>query len=917
MKKTIALLTFLLSLVLCGGILAACAEQEIPEEPAPVFTLDVTSLEISAGSAEVLTLTSENVDESPVWTSTNPTVASVTVSTNAANKATVRGISAGTAVIAVTAGDNIAVCAVTVTEGPYVTVVNKTMSLLAGRTGRIEVETNVEGALTYTSDKTNVATVNAEGLVTGISGGTARITVSGEGKSDVCTVTVTEPYVELDVTQLLLTLEGDTSSYQLTAESNGTVEWSSENPSIATVADGLVTAVSIGETTITARFGSASATCSVKVKEEILELALSEREVRIELGESYKLTATLTPEQSGEDAAIEWEVVEGEDIISVDTDGTVHSLGEYGMAIVRATSVKDPDAYDECVVTVPAPYSDWIAISDAASFIAAFTAGNEEKNMYLMTDIDLGGTAVTSTLTNYSGEFDGRGYTVSNFSCNSLFGTGDGIGLTSTGVVKNVAIICTLSGVSSHRGLFGQQVEGRIENCRLEITFGSSEWQGAIARNIGRDGTVKNTILLLNNPNNTPNVWAGTSQAGGTWENVYYTVYSGNVSNVGAPISQSEEQLKRASLYTGWDTSVWNIRDGEIPTLLNDGNFTVSISIDPATLISELKTGTTHQLRAIVNRGEVMWESSSNAIATVSESGLVTAVGEGSVTITATSVLDPTKSASITLEVKNQVDISISLSQNAITLDREDSATLTATVTGSNQGVRWTSSDSTVASVDEDGKITTYGKDGTATITATALEDDGSGNRVSASCTVTVAYIPVEFELDQERIELYVGGSLIVSEIAAVSKGGYTLSIVDGNGVVEIEDGVILALTEGTAIVRLTSTISYDDHPAETREIIITVAKSDVREIVLTGTRFYNDMYVELRMSVEDIEYLKSATSVVVNGSFSPTDWGKGFEVVGTAYINVRLSQSATTETTFLLEWYNGSTLIARCTCRL
>lgn len=50
----------------------------------------------------------------------------------------------------------------------------------------------------YASDNDDVATVNASGLVTAVSEGTAIITVTAEGKSDTASVNVTEPEPEPD-----------------------------------------------------------------------------------------------------------------------------------------------------------------------------------------------------------------------------------------------------------------------------------------------------------------------------------------------------------------------------------------------------------------------------------------------------------------------------------------------------------------------------------------------------------------------------------------------------------------------------------------------------------------------------------------------------------------------------------------------
>ena len=132
----------------------------------------------------------------------------------------------------------------------------------------------------------------------------------------------------------------------------------------------------------------------------------------------------------------------------------------------------------------------------------------------------------------------------------------------------------------------------------------------------------------------------------------------------------------------------------------------------------------------------VTFSSSNTAVAVVSNSGIVTGVSNGQATITAASVDDPTKTASCTVTVGTPVT-GISLSLSAASLETGKTLSLVASVTpedATNKQVKWTSSDPSVASVNEAGLVSTW-KAGTATITATAA--DGSG--VSAGCTVSVS----------------------------------------------------------------------------------------------------------------------------------------------------------------------------------
>ncbi len=87
----------------------------------------------------------------------------------------------------------------------------------------------------------------------------------------------------------------------------------------------------------------------------------------------------------------------------------------------------------------------------------------------------------------------------------------------------------------------------------------------------------------------------------------------------------------------------------------------------------------------------------------------------------------------------------VELNKTSLTLDVNESDTLTATVTpdnATNKNVKWESSDTSVATVDVNGKVTAVAQ-GTATITVTAQD----GSEEKATCSVTVnaaAAVPVE-----------------------------------------------------------------------------------------------------------------------------------------------------------------------------
>lgn len=134
----------------------------------------------------------------------------------------------------------------------------------------------------------------------------------------------------------------------------------------------------------------------------------------------------------------------------------------------------------------------------------------------------------------------------------------------------------------------------------------------------------------------------------------------------------------------------------------------------------------------------VIWTSSNTNVAKVNDSGLVTAISEGSATITATAADGSGVSASCKVYVESAIVYvsSISLSNTSASLTEGDTKYLTYTISPSNatnKEVTWSSSNTNVASVDAFGMISARSV-GSATITATS--NDGSG--VKATCYVSV-----------------------------------------------------------------------------------------------------------------------------------------------------------------------------------
>jgi uncharacterized protein YjdB len=158
----------------------------------------------------------------------------------------------GEATITVTADKTSVTCKVTVKE-PTVKLNRTAVSLYRKQTVRLSVSSTSKSTPKWKTNKKSVATVDSDGTVTAIKNGTAIITVTVDGVSKTCEVTVKKPTIKFDKDSVTL-VAGATCQAKVTVSSGNTPEYSSSNVSVATVDEnGTITARSAGKATIYAK----------------------------------------------------------------------------------------------------------------------------------------------------------------------------------------------------------------------------------------------------------------------------------------------------------------------------------------------------------------------------------------------------------------------------------------------------------------------------------------------------------------------------------------------------------------------------------------------------------------------------------------------------------------------------------------
>lgn len=140
----------------------------------------------------------------------------------------------------------------------------------------------------------------------------------------------------------------------------GTVTWSSEDTSIATVDNGTVRGLKIGETTITATRGEETATCNVKVVYNSIQIGANEgtsvSQVNLVLDEhnTENLYAKVTDYEfeSVNDAVVNWTSSDDSTVAVDETSGTITAV-KSGTATITAEAAGVSDTCEVTVFTAP------------------------------------------------------------------------------------------------------------------------------------------------------------------------------------------------------------------------------------------------------------------------------------------------------------------------------------------------------------------------------------------------------------------------------------------------------------------------------------------------------------------------------------------------------------------------------------
>ena len=614
-------------------------EEPVPEPTPPVVsvtgvTLNKTATSIQVGGTETLTATISPTDaanKKVTWKSDKPEIATVA-------EGKVTGVKAGTAIITVTTedGGKTATCKVTVSDKEIkVTAVklnkSETSILLGGNetlTATILPEDATNQKVSWKSDKPEIATVDANGRVTGVKAGTATITVTTEdgGKTATCKVTVSDKEIKVTgvtLSKTVLTLETGASE-TLTASiapkdaTNQKVSWKSDKPEIATVdASGKVTGVKAGEATITVTTedGGKTATCKVTVKAATIAVTgvtLNKATLSLIAGASETLTATVAPADAT-NKKVTWKSSNAA-VASVDANGKVTGV-KAGEATITVTT-EDGGKTATCKVTVKA----------ATIAVTGVTLNKTATSLLVGGSETLTATVAPADATNKKVTWKSSDAAVASVDANGKV----------TGVKAGEATIT----VTTEDG-------GKTATCRVTVSDREIKVTeitlAALAIYVGESKAVTATVK----PDDATN------------KELTWTSSDATVATVDATGKVTGKKIGTATITA-------TARDGSGVS----GSCTVTVlspvkkvTVTPATMtLGQNKSYTLKATVEVFGSGTdtgVTWTSSDTTIATVDATGKVTATDKvGTVTITATSKADPAKKGTCTIKVSgDQTDI--------------------------------------------------------------------------------------------------------------------------------------------------------------------------------------------------------------------------------------------------------------------
>ena len=627
--------------------------------------------------------------------------------------------------------------------------------------------------ITWNTSDGRVATVTGEGFVKAVSAGNATITAISNSNGSVlakCELTVEVRLKGFDLNPKEMTLQVGKSG-QLTAVTNPAsfkVNWASSDESIATVDQtGLVTAHKVGSTTIDAMIASNAlgnmyglTSKLTVVPAEVTGIKLSKDSLRLVIGSSEKLAATVLPEGYA-DQKVSWSSSNPNNV-SVDDEGLVTALAPGDATITALAS--DGKSMASCYV---------FAMQPVTKINVFFADHRDDKTtMFVGERVGFGcsyepADANVGTDLKMHTEYEHISTAIHLDENNELVWSA--MMKSARGYFKDVVYAENSDKLRGELPIYGTQ--GMFNYSSKDGSINEDAYQDTTFVDVDRmdiyDLRFKHAILDINGngPGTAPVAsFAFVPDGLFNWvpslENTTQSIESDGSMRIqflkeGTAAFKAEvgslKELYPSNPTSYSRTIIFRINHKAIPV----------VRVDVVPTEAFLTIGDTIRLSATVSPEEadnktLTWESKDLSVAKVSENGLVTAVGEGKAYVIATSPDGPEGYCVVTVR-KRVVPTGIKLDKTSETIAvGGNGAMLTATVIpddAEDKSVTWSSSNPNVVTV-ENANMNNLGfltavSPGEADITVTT----NVGGFV-AVCTVTVTQPVTGIKLNKNQTSL-------------------------------------------------------------------------------------------------------------------------------------------------------------------
>jgi uncharacterized protein YjdB len=636
--------------------------------------------------------------------------------------------------------------------------------LMVGNTLQIEATVLPENVnhvkLVWDSRNKKVATVNESGLVTAVGPGESVITASLQTVVDgvistlsaECKIRVERPVESIVLNPTNAVLEvGDNLPIMATVlpedATNKTLQWTSNNTAVASVDDnGVVMALAPGDCMIIASCGDVEATCQIRVKDPVIladSIVVVGEKNEIEIGEVLNLEAIVYPENTS-DTRLTWE----------SSDNSIATVVEYGhnLGIVTGVAPGTCDIYAICgEVRTRGTYQ--ITVKNPVVFAESVVLDPSEAELQVGGTIEIRATVLPDNVTNSSLKWCSSDETVAIVSKNGVV-TAVGPGSCDITATCDEAVgIC-------HVTVLPPAISA--DSVVLDPTSAELE--------VGASITIAATVL----PENVTNpelLWQSSDEAVAT------VSQNGVVTAVGPGSCDITATCGNA-------VGTCHV------TVLEPIIYAESVELDPVE--AELQVGGTIEIRATVSpdnvtNPELVWQSSDESIATVSQEGVVKAVAPGECEIIASC---DGVSANCHILVYDPSDVVISLDCDELKVVLKQVVEIVPIVTlPMRTDLIVASSDTTVVTAKMvNGKVKLSGVGfGKATITVSSLD----GMAQSDSCEVVVSTL--YGDVDHDGFVTISDVSRIVDYLVnnSISEDYYYFDV-DPNGLISVGDLTVL-----------------------------------------------------------------------------------------------------------------------------